>query len=240
MVKKNTISTILFLFNLSLQLDASQPHEKLTSVSTSQIQEQPQIDFDGAIARRDKIAVQALVSMGASLHNTECKEEFEKTTPLYSAIQQYDRDCDNNHPFHSPSIKVENAKFEQESLAIVDYLLNEKIGINAPGAYQQTPIYRAINDRMVTITKRLISAQADLTVVDQFHRTPLDVAKQNAMKPFNPKQRKIYYEICTMLEQAGAPSSMSLSAMPSDEIMQKEHKAQSGKFANPLKWKGRF
>ncbi len=68
----------------------------------------------------------------------------------------------------------------------------------------------------------LITAQADLALTDKWNRTPSDVARELAMQPLNPRYRKKAYEVCTILEQAGAPSSVTLLRMPSDATMDQE------------------
>jgi len=174
--------------------------------------------FQYAISYRDGNAVQILVALKADWLDKKCEYEHEKVTPLYAAIQHYSFTRNNIQSDLQMDIKE-----QKKSLMIVNYLLRKKIGINKIGQYGQTPIYKAIHDRHVDITQKLITAQADLTVTDQWNRTPLDTARNAAMQPLNPRHRKKLYAICAILEQAGAPSSVTLKPMSSDEIMRKEN-----------------
>ncbi len=166
--------------------------------------------FDSAILNNDSNEVQILVALEANLHDKKSKDEPHKTTPLYCAIQCYNFSLYN--------------KSQKKSLAIIDYLLQKKIGINQPVQCQQTPIYRAIDCGLTNVVQRFIAAEADLNVLDCDNLTPLDTAKKNAMnQKLEPKHRKKYYKICSILEQVEAPSSIVLDSMPTDIVMQYQH-----------------
>ncbi len=186
--------------------------------------------FHYAISHRDGNAVQILVALKADWHDKKCKHDHQKTTVLHAAIKQYTFACNDNNSSFSLGTKK-----QKESLAIVDYLLRREIGINKIVNYEQTPIYEAIMYSHVNITQRLITAQADLTITDQRCRTPLDMARQHAMQPLNPRSRKKLYEICTILEQADAPSSVTLKRMPTDEIMNQEYTIACQEYERKLK-----
>ncbi len=173
--------------------------------------------FHYAISERDGNAIQILVALKADWHNKQEKYEHDKTTPLYAAIQQYRFSCNNVDDGFSWGVKE-----QKESLAVIDYLLRKEIGINKIVKYGQTPIYESIIGGHANITQRLINAQANLTVTDQWNRTPLDTVRNKAMEPLNPKYRKKLYEICAILEQAGAPSSVTLKPKPTGAVMDQE------------------
>ena len=173
--------------------------------------------FKYAICKHDSDAVQILVALKAHLHDQKCQYEDEKSTPLYAAIQEYSFAC--NHVDCGFSW---GEKEQKDSIAIVDYLLHKKIGINKPAEYENTPLHKAVSSGLIDITQRLITAQADLSLKNRWNETPLDTAKQNAMHPINPKYRKKMYAICNILEQAGTPSSVILQPMPTDAVMDQE------------------
>ncbi len=176
--------------------------------------------FKYAICKHDSDAVQILVALKAHLHDQKCQYEHEKSTPLYAAIQQYSFAC--NHVYCGFSW---GEKEQKDSIAIVDYLLRKKIGINKPAEYENTPLHKAVNSGLIDITQRLITAQADLSLKNMHGKTPLDDAKQRAIRPINPQYRKQAYAICTMLEQAGAPGSVISAPMPTDSVMDQECRA---------------
>ena len=186
--------------------------------------------FMYAICSNDSDAVQLLVALKAHLHDQKCQYEHEKSTPLYAAIQEYSLACNYVDCGFSWGEKE-----QKDSLAIVDYLLHKKIGINKPAEYENTPLHKAVDSGLIDITQRLITAQADLSVKNMYGKTPLDHAKQRAMRPIYPKYRKKAYAICTMLEQAGAPSSIVLQPMPTDEKMAEEYTAEP-KRSNSQHW----
>ncbi len=183
-----------------------------------------------AICSNDSDAVQLLVTLQAHLQDRKYKYEHEKSTPLYGAIQEYRFAC-----IHADIGLRLVGKEQKDSLPIVDYLLRKKIGINKPAEYENTPLHEAVNSGLIDITQRLITAQADLSVKNMYGKTPLDDAKQRAMRPIYPKYRKKAYAICTMLEQAGAPSSIVLQPMPTDEKMAEEYAAEP-KRSNSQHW----
>jgi hypothetical protein len=173
--------------------------------------------FRYAICKHDSDAVQILVALQANLHNKKCQYEHAKSTPLHAAIQEYSFAC--NHV--NTGLRC-GEKEQKDTLAIVDYLLRKKIGINKPAEYKNTPMHQAVDSKLIDITQRLITAGADLSVKNRLDETPLDTARKEAMRPINPKYRKKAYAICNVLEQAGAPSSVMLQPMPTDSVMEQE------------------
>ena len=173
--------------------------------------------FHYAISKQDGNAVQILVALKADWHDKKCKYVHQKTTVLHAAIQQY------TFAFNDAKAgSLLDTQKQKDALVIVDYLLRKEIGINKIGCFRQTPIYEAIESGNKNIVQRLLTAQADLTVINHWNNTPLDAAKKQAMQPLNGTDRKNLYTICTILEQAGAPSSVILTPMPTDAVINQQ------------------
>ena len=169
--------------------------------------------FVYAICNQDCNTVQLLVALRADLHDKKNCSKHSHKTPLHAAISKYSfESCMFEILGESHTIK------KQKAVAILDYLLRKKIGVNKPGTWQETPIYRAIDNKLIDVIEKLITAQADLSVKSHKDQTPLDRAKKNTMEQLVDKSyRKENYAICNMLEKAGAPSSVVLKPMPIDK-----------------------
>ena len=164
-----------------------------------------------AIYNHDSDAIQLLIALRADLHDRKREDQDEESTPLVAAIQKYGHDC-------SPGLG-HSEKEEKKTLAIIDYLLNKKIGINKTSRWEEIPIHVAIDYGLLDITQRLITAGADLSLKNDFDDTPLDAAKGNLFIPLNREDRKKRYSICDILEQAGAPSFVNFPPIPTDAQM---------------------
>ena len=186
------------------------------------------LPFNYVMRDYDCNAIQVLVALRADLHDPKGQFEHQKTTPLFSAIEEYKIDCND------PKCRPERKK---QILAIIDYLLRKKIGINKPVKYETTPLHLAVNLGLVDITQRLITAQADLGVLNDSNKTPLDIAKNNAMqRSIHPESRKNSYAICTILEQAAAAGSVISTPMPTDKKMAEEYASERQRYNNRNWW----
>lgn len=122
--------------------------------------------------------------------------------------------------------------FTKEAHAQLKYLVKKGVNTNITNKkyYNVNPILRAVvYDNDPTLTQILIAPQTNLHSKTKKNRTPLDIAITNAQSHQNQLDyRKSAYQICKMLQQAGAESSSKLIPQPSDEVMQQQHnKAQS-------------
>jgi hypothetical protein len=97
--------------------------------------------------------------------------------------------------------------------------------INQPDQSGNTPLHTAVENRNLSKIQTLIAAGAKLDVRNRHGRTPLDYAKREAMDhSFEVSNRKKMYEISRILESAGAPSSVMFEPMPTDAIMEEQHR----------------
>ncbi len=183
------------------------------------------------INKYDSNAVQLLVALQAHKHEPKVKFDHEKSTPLHDTIVRYRLTLD--HVDHSlPWRKKANTEY----LGIIDFFLRKKVvDINKTIQNKETPIHMAVSYNLPNITQRLIRANADLSLKNEWDETPLDMARKEAMRPIKTNYRKKAYAICTMLKQAGAPSSITLEPMPSDDVMDQQDRAASEKQNNWMK-----
>ena len=101
------------------------------------------------------------------------------------------------------------------------------LDLNKQDVFGSTLLHEAINHPDgISKVKFLIAQSANLNIKNNRGRTPLDQARCNAMNTSVYASGNAYldfrkkdYEICAILEQAGAQSSVTLEPMPSDEIM---------------------
>ncbi len=120
----------------------------------------------------------------------------------------------------SSSALVHSQKSMRQRFIIAKLLLRHGADIQKPDGWQQSPLHGAVQARNIPMIELLIQSGAQLDAQDYWHNTPLDRAKKEAMNhQLKICIRKKYYEICTMLEQLGAPSSVTLEPMPTDEII---------------------
>ncbi len=127
-------------------------------------------------------------------------------TPLYKVAA-------SSELLHSP-------KEMYQKFIIAKLLLRNGADIQKLNTWQESPLHAAVKALNINMIQLLIQSGARLDATNYWHNTPLDQAKKNAMNHnLKISTRKKYYEICTMLEQLGAPSSVTLEPMPTDEII---------------------
>ncbi len=168
-----------------------------------------------AIFSRDFNRVRLLIALGADVNTTRSRSGI---TPLFLAMKQYE-------------FTYKHQYIEQiVSYGIFKYLLMHDADCNKPNDKSkdflnpgETPLDKAVEYsryESVFLEDLLKLPNINLHAKNKYNRTALDEARKSAMaKCTNLYFRKRYYKICTLLEQAGASSSVVLEPMPSDEAM---------------------
>lgn len=112
----------------------------------------------------------------------------------------------------------------RKGLVVFNILLRHGADKNKPGECGNAPLHAAVESHNLPIMQSLIAAGANLDVKNRWNKTPLDLARNNAMNQVaNVPLRKTMYEFSAILQAAGAPSSVTLEPMPTDEVMQAQH-----------------
>ncbi len=172
--------------------------------------------------------VQILLALGADVNLTPAESG---RTPLYVAIEVY----------NSVIMLYEDYSRAAKVYAIFRYLLAKGADYNKPNEKKdddslldggKTPLYAAVDCRHARqILQDLLKLpDINLDVKNRWGRTALDEAKNNAMSDMSIEFRKYNYRVCALLEQAGAPSSVILAPMPSDEIMRYENRCARARY----------
>lgn len=116
-----------------------------------------------------------------------------------------------------------NQKSMRQRCIVAKLLLHHGADIQQTNEFQESPLHGAVTAQNIPMIQLLIQFGARLDAQDCLHQTPLDLAKKQAMRhQFKIYVREKYYEICALLEQLGAPSSLFLEPMPTDEIMEEQ------------------
>ncbi|MDP3787792.1 MAG: hypothetical protein Q8Q60_00570 [Candidatus Chromulinivorax sp.] len=165
-----------------------------------------------AINNHDGDQVQILLALHANINGTACAC---KQTPLYKSIEGYAHSHD----------KISKIK----SYAIFKYLLQKKADynkLNPDTTYENSfdaveiPVWVAISHSTTTplLQNLLDLPNINLHIKNEDGHTIFDCAKLHAMSPWHEaNRRKHFYNVCQVLESKGAPSSIVLEPMPTDE-----------------------
>ncbi len=87
------------------------------------------------------------------------------------------------------------------------------------------PAHHAIEIHVpIAVMTTLIKFKSELNRANFRNITPLDKARKKAHdRKIHPMHRKKFYEICNMLEKAGAQSTIDLQPQPTNAIMEQQH-----------------
>ncbi len=135
-------------------------------------------------------------------------------TPLYTAIESY-------------SWQYEGSLRQKNHFEIFKYLLNKNVDLNKFSSYRQSLMHAAVDLKIIPMLNLLIKKAAPLSLKNLWGSTPLDKARHRAMsqRPDDVQQRKKMYQICAILEAAGAQSTVHFTPMPTDEVMNQQKAA---------------
>lgn len=179
-----------------------------------------------AVKNRDGDRVQILLALGVDINLTPCECN---RTPLYSTILCYDY--------------AHQKRDEAKSYAIFRHLLAKGVDYNKPNEIssmvsfycdydyvRDTPLHLAVwRPKTIRLFLDLLKLpNINVHAKNRYGKTVLDKAKSNARCTtfFSPSERKCFYRMRALLEEAGASSSIStfqLMRSDSDEVMEREY-----------------